>query len=140
MKRFVGTWKLVSWEHRKSNGDIYYPMGKDALGQITYTDDGYMHVALMTTNRPLFKSNGLFAGSMDEKAKSSETFIAYCGRYTVKDKSVIHHLDMCSFPNWTGVSHERFFEFQNKQLSLRTPPFSVKDNEQEIAYLIWEKI
>ena len=54
---FVGTWRLVSYIYEYENGDVTYPYGKDASGYITYGADGYMSVALMSSNRPKFDSN-----------------------------------------------------------------------------------
>jgi Lipocalin-like domain len=39
----IGTWRLVSWENRSLvDGQISYPLGKDAAGYIMYNQDGYM--------------------------------------------------------------------------------------------------
>ena len=80
--RFIGTWKLVSWENR-SNGDVSYPMGADAVGYITYTAEGFMHVALMASKRALFSSGDLLGGSLEEKAAAAGSVVAYCGRYEI---------------------------------------------------------
>jgi hypothetical protein len=42
----IGTWRLVSWENRSvEDGEVSYPLGKDASGYIMYNQDGYMFVA-----------------------------------------------------------------------------------------------
>ncbi len=39
----IGTWRLISWENRSVDGQISYPLGKDAVGYIMYHQDGYMN-------------------------------------------------------------------------------------------------
>ena len=138
MSKFVGTWKLVSWENR-SGGDVSYPMGSDAVGYITYTDDGFMHVTLMASGRALFSSGDLLGGSVEERAAVAGSFVAYCGRYEIGQGRVYHHIEVSSFPNWTGVTQERIFEFQDNRLFLSTDPLLL-DGKQQTAHLIWERI
>ncbi len=37
---------VASAENRSADGTISYPLGRDAVGLITYTDDGYVFVAI----------------------------------------------------------------------------------------------
>ena len=37
---FVGTWKLISFETRRSDGTVMYPFGKDLKGLIMYDASG----------------------------------------------------------------------------------------------------
>jgi hypothetical protein len=39
---FVSIWKLISWEVTQPDGTIHYLYGKDVLGYLIYTADGYM--------------------------------------------------------------------------------------------------
>src|SRR5882672_5916133 len=43
---FVGTWHLVSSEFRRADGAVTYPIGKDAVGLLIYTAEGYMAAQL----------------------------------------------------------------------------------------------
>ncbi len=99
----VGTWKLVLWENRSADGQITYPLGKDAEGLIMYGDDGYMFVAIMRARRAPFGAGDLLGGSAEEKARAAETYVSYCGRYDVKGDRVVHHVELSLFPNWVGV-------------------------------------
>jgi hypothetical protein len=45
-QRFVGTWRLVSLEARSDDGRVDYPLGRDALGVITYDAQGHMAAQL----------------------------------------------------------------------------------------------
>src|SRR5262249_3870511 len=42
--KFIGTWKLVSYESRGANGAVTYPFGQDAVGYIMYDGAGHMAV------------------------------------------------------------------------------------------------
>jgi Lipocalin-like domain len=48
----VGTWRLVSWENRATDGEISYPMGLDALGYLIYTAEGRFSVTISRGSRP----------------------------------------------------------------------------------------
>ncbi len=48
---FIGTWKLVSWESKSSDGKISQPFGQNPVGYLTYTEDRHMSVAIMKKNR-----------------------------------------------------------------------------------------
>jgi hypothetical protein len=106
----VGTWRLISWENRSVDGEISYPLGKDAKGYIMYNPDGYMFVAIMRPDRAKFAAGDLLTGSMQEKAHAAETYVSYCGRYEFQGDTVVHHVDLSLFPNWIGVGRERLVE------------------------------
>jgi hypothetical protein len=97
----IGTWRLISWENRRADGRITYPLGKDAVGYIIYNRDGYMFVAIMGPNRINFRVGDLLAGSTEEKARATETYVSYCGQYEFRGDTVIHHVELSLFP--TGL-------------------------------------
>ena len=136
---FVGTWKLVSCELRKANGQISYPLGQDLVGYIMYNPDGYMSVAFMSANRPHFAAGDIRGGTTEEKVAAADTYVSYCGRYETQQDKVIHRIEVSLFPNWVGVDQERIYQFEGNKLSLSTPPFLV-GGSQQTAHLIWERV
>jgi hypothetical protein len=104
-----------------------------------YSEDGYMSVAIMSTNRPKFASGDLWGGTTEEKVAAADTYVSYCGKYEVQADKVIHHIDVSFFPNWSGDDQTRFFKFEGDRLSLSTPPFLVA-GIQQTAHLIWERV
>jgi Lipocalin-like domain len=138
--RFCGTWSLVSWEARAADGTVAYPFGKDAQGRLMYDQSGHMMVQLMRRNRPAFASNDPLAGSPAEVKTAFEDTFSYYGTYEVDDKKgiVTHHLEGCSFPNWTGTDQPRFFEFRDERLHLATPPLMTNGKALKHV-LIWKK-
>lgn len=137
--QLIGTWRLISSELRDAEGQVSYPNGKDATGYIIYTADGYMSATIMRANRANFAAGDLLGGTIEEKARAAETYIAYCSRYEIQGNKVIHHVETSLFPNWVGVDQERFFELQGNQLSLSTPPILLAGKLQT-GHLIWERV
>src|SRR3712207_564830 len=104
----IGTWRLLSWENRSvEDGQISYPLGKDAEGYIMYNQDGYMSVAIMSPYRPKFAGGDLLSGTPEEEARAEETYVSYCGRYDLREGTVIHHVEL--------RSEEHTSELQSRQ-------------------------
>ena len=136
---FIGTWRLVSCELRKPDGEVSYPFGRDPVGYIMYNPEGYMSVAFMSADRPKFAAGDVMGGTTEEKVAAVDTYLSYCGRYEIQHDKVIHHIEVSLFPNWVGVDQERIYEFKDDKLSLSTPPLLV-GGSQQTAYLIWERV
>ena len=135
---FIGTWSLVSFEVRSTNGKVSYPFGRDVRGYITYSQGGYMSVSFMSTDRPHFKSNDLRGGSVEEKVLAFDAYFTYCGKYEATNKKVIHHIEVSLYPNWIGGDQERFYTFDGDQLILSSSPLLIENSEQT-AYLVWKR-
>jgi len=135
----VGTWRLISWETTSADGSISYPFGRQAIGLIIYTDDGYMSVAIMYPDRERFAAGDLLGGSGEEKERAAESYVSYCGRYEFRHDSVIHHVELSLFPNWSGEDQERRVELSGNRLTLEAPPLLINGIEQR-ARLVWERL
>jgi len=134
----VGTWKLVSFEFRASDGTVSYPFGPGALGYIIYSEDGYMSAALMADARPNFPTDDLRGASTEDKAAAFDSHLSYSGRHEVHEGRVVHHPDVGTFPNWVGRAQERFIEIEGDVLSISTPPMVV-DGVEGRSYLVWAR-
>ena len=128
----------MSCETRADDGSIDYPLGRDAVGKLIYTDDGHMSVSIARSSRRPFAGGDLLGGTGDEKAGAVESYVSYCGRYERRDESVVHQVEMSLFPNWTGRDQERRVRLDGTRLTLEAPPFTIKGAEQR-AYLVWER-
>jgi hypothetical protein len=136
----IGTWRLLSWENRSvEDGQISYPLGKDAAGYIMYNPDGYMFVAIMSPHRLKFAGGDLLSGTPEEEAQAEETYVSYCGRYDLREGTVIHHVELSLFPNWVGADQERLVELRGNRLTLSTRPILLRGIHQT-AHLIWERV
>jgi len=135
MTLFVGAWKLISWEIRQPDGMIHYPYGKDVIGYLIYTAEGYMSAEIMAADRrqsdpnyPLEGASGQTLPDPDRAAAYS-TYISYCGTYTVEGDKVVHHVKAGLIPSWTGSDQVRHFRFEGGRLIISL------GNQK----LVWEK-
>lgn len=55
-EKFVGTWKLRSFEVKLPDGSVEYPYGKSPVGYLVYSLDGYMSAVIMDKDRENFNS------------------------------------------------------------------------------------
>lgn len=138
-QRFIGAWRLLSWENRGADGRVTYPFGPDASGYITYTADGHMSVAITQTKRPRFAADDLLGGSAEERAMAAASYVSYAGTYEVGEDTVTHHIEVSLFPNWAGAEQQRFYSFDGDRLTLSTAPMLLGGHEQR-AYLIWARV
>ena len=137
-ERFIGTWKLLSYENR-SGDQVTYPLGKNPVGYIMYNAEGYMTVAIMASNRRRSSSNDIMSATTEEIVAACSTYISYCGKYDVAEDKVIHHVEISLIPNWTGEDQVRFYKFEGDKLILSTPPM-IFGGKQQNGYLIWERM
>ena len=132
----IGIWNLVKWTAVEEDGRLFYPYGEDAAGQISYDQKGNMMVAIMRKERKRFASNNFLQGTVEEIVTAYNGFVAYCGTYDVDAVAhmVIHHITICSFPNWVGEDQIRYYDFQNGLLILKAPSIGTTRHE-----LTWQK-
>jgi hypothetical protein len=137
-EKFIGTWKLVSYENR-SGDQVTYPLGKDAVGYIMYNHEGYMAVAIMHSKRQKFSSPDPMSIPAEEMVAAASAYISYCGKYEVTEDKVIHLIEVSLIPNWVGQKLERFYKFEEDKLMLTTPPM-IFGGKQQIGSLIWKRV
>jgi hypothetical protein len=136
----VGTWKLVLLEFR-SNGQVVYPVGRDAAGLLMYDRSGWMSQQLMRPGRPAFASGDQLSGSPEEVRTALEGYLAYGGTYTVNEahEVVTHHVTTCLFPNWVGTDQKRYYKRSGDRLIISTPTVLVAGHPMDVM-LIWDRI
>lgn len=118
---FVGTWKLVSWEVVQDDGTIRYPFGRNAVGYLIYTDDGYVSAVIMDPDRKLSDPALMRETSAQnlpapDRAQAFSTYLSYCGTYTVVNNTLIHHVKAGLVPGFTGSDQVRPFRFDGERL------------------------
>ncbi|GCE03907.1 lipocalin-like domain-containing protein [Dictyobacter aurantiacus] len=135
----IGTWKLASVEMRYSDGDIRYPWGTHARGHLVYSSDGYMSAVIATDDRPLFATEDILAGSLEEQARAARSYVSYGGPYELHGNEVTYHVEVSLFPNWVGQAQLRYIEMvDDRQLILRSVPI-LANGKQGTSYLTWHK-
>jgi lipocalin-like protein len=137
----VGTWTLASWT--RFVGGVEEPglLGRDAVGHLLYSRDGYMSAHLMRRGRARFATEDV-AGPADplERAAAYDGYQGYCGRYEVDEDGsfVLHRVALSSNPNWTDSVQKRFIQFAGDRMKLTTPPILRRGKEATVV-LIWER-
>ena len=140
--KVIGTWKLVSIETIRPNGEIIYDwMGRKPTGLIIYDATGNMAVQIMRDPRPTFASNDSEKATPEEKRAAFEGYYAYFGTYELNEKDgvVIHHVQNSLHPEEVGINYKRFFKLSGNRLVLTTVPFQ-EASEQRTNRLTWERV
>jgi Lipocalin-like domain len=134
----VGTWRLVSFEMRDEQGRVMHPLGRDAVGFITYAPDGHMAVQFGRADRARLAVGDWAGATPAEIATAARDYLAYCGTYELRDGEVVHRVELSLMPNWIGAELVRLVAFDGERVSLSTPPTLV-GGRQQIATLVWER-
>ena len=135
----VGAWRLISWENRAHDGQVTYPMGTDVLGYLLYTADQRFAVMISSTGRDRFATGDLLSGTIEERARAVEGFVAYAGRYSFHNDRVVHHVELSLFPNWVATDQERTVELAGDRLTLSASHVLLA-GRQQVPRLVWERV
>ncbi|MEB3340710.1 lipocalin-like domain-containing protein [Okeania sp.] len=150
-ENLVGTWKLVDFYTVNAQEKVSYPFGENPTGYLVYTENGYMSVSIMTTNRPLLGLSveemqdlknaklGLeLIGNLGKYLKASlryfsagRNYLSYSGTYQIRGNSVIHNLEVSLVPDWIGLDFERNVKFSEGQIILTN---MVKDTSYNLTW------
>jgi Lipocalin-like domain len=131
----------VSYEARTAAGEIRYPMGQHALGQLFYDNRGNMSAHVMRVDRPAFASDDSGTGTDAEVRAGFEGHTSYFGTYTIDPSAgvVTHHVQGSSYPNWIGHNQIRYYRSDGSHLVLSTPPILFRG--ESLNYILtWERL
>lgn len=134
----LGTWRLLSWYNELEDGSRIYPLGEDATGFISYSNDGFVFVQMMAANRVSYSVNDPFNGSAEEDAAAIKSQISYSGSFFERDNQVVHVVEAATCPNWVGTEQVRQVEFSGANLLLSAQ--GAKFQGQTVtAYVLWKR-
>ena len=115
-----GAWHLVSWSLVYADGrPPEHPLGADATGILMYTSDGHVSALLMRKARPAAAP----ANPVEAAAAYADSF-AYSGRYTVRDRTAYHAIEVSTNPALVGVTSTRHIDMADGRLTLSGPDFA----------------
>ncbi|MEQ9773169.1 lipocalin-like domain-containing protein [Pectobacterium jejuense] len=127
-QKLRGLWFLESFIDVLGDGSVVDMMGKGATGYIQYTDDNWMTVQIMGSDRLPYDTGTMTGGSEQQLIQAAATYFAYAGRYETDDEAqtVTHYLDYCLIPNWIGSSQLRYAQLSENdtRLCLTTDPMT----------------
>lgn len=134
----LGTWSMLSWYNETNDGRRLYPLGEDATGYISYSQDGFVFVHMMAGNRTPFTVNDPFGGTRKEDSSAFKSQITYAGRYEYHGDHVIHRVTQASCPNWIGTAQVRQIEIDDNRLRLSAGG-AIFQGLEVTAYVDWQR-
>jgi hypothetical protein len=125
--RVVGTWKILSWETLRPNGEIVNIwMGLHPTGLIIYQPNGYMAVQFMADPRPTFAQiPATSPPPYDEFRNAFFGYYAYWGTYTINEdgNGVTHNVRGSERPGEVGIKYTRYISIYGTKLVITTPSY-----------------
>ena len=140
---FVGTWKLISCDAYRRNGQVLPIYGPNPDGRLFYDAAGNMSVHLMRADRPNFRAAEKFRATDEEMRAAYQGYEAYFSTYKVDwERGLINHRVLGGlFPNWTGSLQPRYFRFEgNDRLVLSTEPLEAQPQNRTVVRLVWARL
>ena len=118
--KFIGHWKLVSWEDLDAEGNR---ATRNMTGRILYDEAGNMSAHLFPT--------GGHEGSV------TPGYLAYFGKYRIHPDfhTVIHSVEGSNIVRWIGTDLVRYYEFSDGKLIL-----TLRRNGQVHSALTWKRL
>jgi hypothetical protein len=135
-QELVGTWVVISWEQKKSDGTTLRQFGANPTGVAIFDAGGRYIITVMRSDRAKYKSNALWQGTAEENKATADGAQTYFGTYSVNeaDPSIAIHVEGSSYPNWNGTDQKRFVTIAGDQLTLTIRPPS-----GESVDVIWKR-
>ncbi|HEY1571968.1 MAG TPA: lipocalin-like domain-containing protein [Pseudonocardiaceae bacterium] len=118
--RLLGAWRLVTWQSIGPDGSVGYPLGPDAIGQLSYDDSGRVSAQLVRVHQPRFASDDWQLATDDEKQAAWPGYFGYFGTFGIDTDAeiVTHHILGGWFPNLAGTDQIRHYRFEGRDLVL----------------------
>jgi len=138
--QLVGTWQLVSIEDTFKDGKIgpAVQLGAHPQGFLMYEADGHMCATLVNGDRPAWKDPAKPTDA--EKIAYYDTFIAYCGTFTLDSaaSTVTHNPSIAWFPPYVGSTQHRPFKLEGNHLII-TVTEGISNLGLQKRVLVWER-
>lgn len=133
MERFIGAWRLISFEEGLTDGTIIHPYGENPIGLLVYDSSGQMSVQIMRRDRERLSADVWQQATAEETRTALEGYTGFFGSFEVDDKAgiVIHRVEGHVIPDSVGKTLTRTFSFEGDLLILRPAPNRT---------LIWSRI
>ena len=82
-----------------------------------------------------------FGRTPAERSEAISTYLSYSGPFEVlpDQDTVIHHIEVCPYPNWIGNAQVGLANLDGDLLTLTTKPMTFQGVERS-AHLVWERV
>lgn len=134
----LGTWRLLSAELTSPEGQVVFPYGIGPVGYLIYSEDGYMSANIMRAGRAKYASGSPVLATPEEKLAAYDGYSSYSGRYEIHGAKVLHHVEVCLYPDWVGTPQERLMDLKGNRLTL-SMVLPILDVRHTLT-LIWEHV
>jgi hypothetical protein len=135
-KALVGTWSLMKNTTTDAAGKTTATFGDKPAGQVTFSANGRYTLIILRPDMPKFASNNRLKGTDQEKMAVNDGVIAHFGKYSVKGKELVLHVETATFPNWNGIEQSRPYTVKGDELRWTNPSASGGGS----AELVWKKL
>ena len=83
----------------------------------------------------------MFGGTPQERSEAISTYLSYAGPFEllVDQDTLIHYIEVCSYPNWIGNKQERFVRLEGDVLVLSSKPM-IFQGVTRTAEVVWERV
>ena len=141
----VGSWKLVSVETIRPNGETIYPFyGKHPQGLLMYDRSGWMSVQIVSDPKPAAPTSssreGFLASDPAEKVAAIDGYYAYFGTWETDSNAhtVTHHIRQSLYPGEWGETGVRQVSIEGNRLMLTARTHEMGEEHQR--KLVWERV
>lgn len=127
------TWTLESFQSQGKNGEIVYPLGKEAEGFITFTPENMISVHIMTVEDQS-SDKGNFLTDAEEKM-AELGYHAYAGEFQIDEiaQTLTTHVAVSLLSSYAGTNQVRSVKLANGKLHLS----NVQHPERK---LVWKRV
>ena len=140
--QLLGAWELVAYTFEVAAGQVYHPLGENAVGSLVYTPQHRMSVNIMRSGRKPWASLVPVAGTQAEAADATAGYLAYSGSFSVDEaaSAVEHHISVSLLPNWIGDTQRRLVDLSGDELVLESPRVSDGAGNSGTPRLRWRRV
>lgn len=146
--QLVGSWRLLSRESRRENGQIEADQGLSTLplGVLIYDQAGHVAAQLSRRDRTvsMFRDECAIAADTKGTPDTAQTVLgydAYFGTYTLNEKEgiVTHHLEAAIWPGDIGKNIDRHFKISGDRLTISFDT-TTREGVKVTRTLVWERM
>lgn len=146
--QLIGTWRLVSRQSRRPNGELEPDPGLSAvpLGILIYDQSGHVAAQLSRRDRTVdtIGEECQTAARTKGTPDNSQTILgydAYFGTYRIDEQAgiVTHHLEAALFPGDIGKDIDRHFTISGDKLTISFNT-TTRDGVKVTRTVIWERM
>jgi hypothetical protein len=146
--QLIGSWRLVSRESRRENGQVEIDQGLSRLplGVLIYDQSGHVAAQLSRRDRTVSIFNEECSAAAETKgtqdtAQTVLGYDAYFGTYTLNEEEgiVTHHLEAAIWPGDIGKNIDRHFKISGDQLTIVFQT-TTKESLKVTRTLTWERL